>query len=160
MNSKLIYALVLLFILFSIQCRKPDPDVNPGTIHNMSQRTITASLSNYKTIDPVYPDTVLPIERTTTGGPVLPDKETFIFIRNVSWEMIFNNLDRDTMSFYIYDVDTLAKYPWETIRERYMILQRYDLSIHDLRKLEYIVYYPPTPTMANMKMWPSYGVSK
>ena len=37
--------------------------------------------------------------------------------------------------------------PWETVREDYIILQRYDLSIAELEKLNWTIYYPPTEAM-------------
>lgn len=161
MNSKVIHTLTLLFILCSFKCKKLDADVNPGYIHNMSKHTITASLSNNYAIDPLYPDTTLPTQKTTTVGHILPDETKAIFIRNALWKNIYEvKADRDTISFFIYDVDTLNKYPRETIREQYMILKRYDLSFYDLQKLNYTLYYPPTEAMRDMKMWPPFEADR
>lgn len=161
MNSKLIYTLVMLFMLCSFKCKKSDSDINQGYIHNMSQHTITISMSNNYNLDPLYPDTILPIQRTTTGGQLFPNEKKEILHKSVSWKSIYDiKADIDTISFFVYDVDTLEKYPWDTIREQYMILQRYDLSLHDLQKLNFTILFPPSEAMRNMKMYPSYGVTK
>ena len=46
--------------------------------------------------------------------------------------------------------------PWETVREDYIILQRYDLSIAELEKLNWTIYYPPTEAMKDFYMYPPY----
>lgn len=69
---------------------------------------------------------------------------------------IFKQLPRDTLSIFIFHTDTLNKYPWEKIRDEYKILKRYDLSFEDIKRLGYKVPYPPSPEMANMKMYPKF----
>ncbi|SQA93841.1 hypothetical protein [Capnocytophaga ochracea] len=73
------------------------------------------------------------------------------------WRDIFKELPKDTLSIFIFNTDTLNKYSWEEVRRDYKILKRYDLSIQDLELLDYKVYYPPTPAMSQMKMYPKYG---
>src|SRR5690554_3993326 len=124
MNSKIIFATISLFLLCSYKCNKED--VSPGYINNLSDRTILASLSNNYPTDPIYPDTILPLQQTTTVGHINPMERKAILHRNRSWKKIY--ADIDTMSFYLFDLDTLEKYPWETIREQYKILKRYNLS--------------------------------
>ena len=46
--------------------------------------------------------------------------------------------------------------PWETVREDYIILQRYDLSIAELEKLNWTIYYPPAEAMKDIYMYPPY----
>ena len=72
-------------------------------------------------------------------------------------EEIFKYLPKDTLSVYFFHPDTLAKYPWETIRKEYNILKRYDLSIEDMQLLDYEIAYPPTEMMKDIKMYPPYG---
>lgn len=155
--SKRISSQFILFVLISLLCISCEKlDRSPGFIYNMSKLTITESMSNNYPLDPQYPDTMLPIERTTSGS-ILPFQKEVLSPKTVSWKSIYDvKADNDTLSFFIYDVDTLDKYPWKVIRENYMILQRYDLSIYDFRKLNYTIYYPPTEAMRNMKMWPAY----
>jgi hypothetical protein len=62
-------------------------------------------------------------------------------------------------------MDTLNKYPWETIRQEYNILVRYDLSLQDMNMLrnrngDTEIQYPPDSRMRDMKMYPPYETSK
>ena len=81
---------------------------------------------------------------------------------HLEWEKVFSAFPKDTMSVFIFHTDTLNKYTWEEVRDKYMILKRYDLSLDDLTKLnnKYSVPeipYPPDDRMKNMKMYPPYG---
>ena len=62
----------------------------------------------------------------------------------------------DTLSIYLFHVDTLAKYSIDEIREDYKVLQRYDLSLEDLEHLDYKLSYPPDAKMSGVKMYPPY----
>lgn len=99
-----------------------------------------------------YPDTILP---EMNPYPYKFDKEYhFSFGEgNFDENALFELFPTDTMSIFFFDPDTLAKYNWETIREDYKILVRYDLSHNDLKKLGWCIYYPPTEVMKGMKMY-------
>lgn len=65
------------------------------------------------------------------------------------------------LTVYIFHADTLRAHPWEEICEKKKILARYDITNEDLKKLRCSnslckIYYPPTPEMKDIKMWPSY----
>ena len=64
---------------------------------------------------------------------------------------------KDTLHYFIIDLDTLNTYSWEEIKEGYKILQRYDLGGRDIESLNYTIPYPPTEAMRDMKMYPPYG---
>ena len=57
--------------------------------------------------------------------------------------------------FFIYDEEVLRNNDWKEVRNN-MYLQRYELSLQDLRKLNFTIPYPPTPEMKDMKMWLKY----
>jgi hypothetical protein len=59
-----------------------------------------------------------------------------------SWEKYFRTLPYDTLSLFIFHTDTLNKYSWETIRDDYLILKRYDLSLEDLQASDFTITYP------------------
>jgi hypothetical protein len=101
----------------------------------------------------LYPDTILPEKNP---NPYKFDKERH-FSLAYNENDLFAKFPTDTMSIFFFDPDTLAKYEWETIREEYKILVRYDLSHNDLRKLNWRIYYPPTEAMKDMKMYPPFG---
>lgn len=62
----------------------------------------------------------------------------------------------DEVSVFIFDAEILVTTPWDTIGKYYMVLQRYDLMLEDLQKLNWTLSYPPTEAMKNIKMYPPY----
>ncbi len=61
---------------------------------------------------------------------------------HMAWEKFFNTLPHDTLSVFIFHTDTLNKYDWNVIRDKYMILKRYDLSLEDLKQCNFTIAYP------------------
>jgi hypothetical protein len=59
-----------------------------------------------------------------------------------SWERYFQTLPYDTLSVFIFHTDTLNKYTWDEVRDRYKILRRHDLSLDDLQVMDYTITYP------------------
>lgn len=59
-----------------------------------------------------------------------------------NWERFFQTLPYDTLSVFIFHTDTLNKYKWEEIRTGYKILKRYNLSLEDLKELDFTITYP------------------
>jgi len=57
---------------------------------------------------------------------------------------------------FIFDGTVIGNTDWEIVEKDYLVLQRYDLSLQNLRELNWKVYYPPTEAMKDMKMWPPY----
>jgi hypothetical protein len=62
----------------------------------------------------------------------------------------------DTVSFFIFDKDTVDSHPWDYIVKNYCVLQRYDFTKKDLDKIRDQIYYPPTEEMADIHMYPRY----
>jgi len=73
------------------------------------------------------------------------------------WNEIFEYLGIDTMRIFILATDTVNMYDWNIIQKNYNILQRYDVSVEDLRYLNSCFYYPPISTMRDIRMWPPYS---
>ena len=61
---------------------------------------------------------------------------------HLEWKDFFQALPEDTLSVFIFHTDTLNKYTWEEVRDNYMILKRYDLSLEDLEQLDFTITYP------------------
>lgn len=107
-------------------------------------------------------------------GPVRPN-ETVLANRGLV-EGAYGVYKTDTLSLFIFDnrlkeskiwVDLGDKRgywkndDWLKAMEEYDILARYDLSRDDVEKFRddkgiVILYYPPTPEMKHIKMWPPY----
>src|SRR5690606_31507629 len=113
--------------------------------------------NNWPGVGTMYPDTIL-WGNGIIGYPtkIYPhNKQYFDELRGKGGVEDIQYLG-DTLSFVIFDIDTLEKYSWDIVKKNYMVLQRHDLSIYDLQKLDYTLYYPPNEAMRNMKMYPPY----
>lgn len=64
------------------------------------------------------------------------------FESHLDWKKFFNSLPKDTLSVFIFHTDTLLKYNWDEVRNGYKILSRYDLSLDDLKKINFTIKYP------------------
>ena len=103
-----------------------------------------------------YPDTIPPIE--ITGVTIKTLSTNRVGGGSGKWESVYKvNHPSGIMSLTILSCDTLAKYPWEQVREDYNILVRYDLRLQDLYKLNFVIVYPPSEAMKDIKMYPPYG---
>ncbi len=73
-----------------------------------------------------------------------------------SWENLFSELPQDTLMVFIFDANILELRGWEYAQKNYQILQRYDLSIEDLNRIDFNITYPPHDSMKGIKMYPAY----
>jgi len=104
-----------------------------------------------------YPDTLLPATNHYIINEIKSGKIHY-YDSGIKWEEIFFNLPKDTLSVFIFHTDTLTEYTWNEVRDKYMILKRYDLSLDDLRRLNFKITYPPNEIMDNIKMYPPRSV--
>ena len=123
---------------------------NPLYLTNNSRQDLRFAFSDDN-------DTILPIEKIR-GVTIKALSTDGIAGGGAKWESVYKvNHPSGIMSLFILSCDTLAKYPWEQVREDYNILVRYDLRLQDLYKLDFKVVYPPSEAMKDMKMYPPYG---
>ncbi len=116
----------------------------------------------------LYPDTILPMDININcyieSWEKLKTKDTVAFREYFASPIEEIFCGNDTISFYIFDADTVDLYSWDTIIKYNMVLQRYDLSRQDFedRNESWLVddawfYFPPTESMKHIHMWPPYG---
>ena len=109
-----------------------------------------------------YPDTTL------RQKPYIVNNRTFLIppyslktyaLTAPEWESFEENFGTyfDTLMVFIFDIDVFSHFEWPFIKENYLILQRYDLSLNDLQRLNWRLFFPPSERMRNIKMWPPYG---
>lgn len=122
---------------------------------NLYEYSIITSVNYGLNLTPVYPDTTLR-EFQEHSYKIQPnEKYDLIATVNRTWDEKYNeDFPADTMSIFVLHADTFNLHDWSTIREDYKILIRYDLSLDDLKRLNYNIYYPPTPEMEGIKMYP------
>ncbi len=126
----------------------------PLFVENNSGYTIDCFFAIDDELAPFAPN-IVPDPRNYLLRGVKP-KTYSRFLNKIKWEVIFSDKKSDTISIYIFHTDTFNKYSWKEICEDYLVLKRYDLSLYDLKKLNFKVPYPPSPIMRDMKMYPPY----
>lgn len=70
----------------------------------------------------------------------LPHSVNYIQSRDC-FGSFMTNPQADTSMIFIYDAHTLGATPWDTVRKKYMILKRFDLTYDSLVKLNWTVIY-------------------
>lgn len=73
--------------------------------------------------------------------------------RKENWELAFQLYD--TVTVQISDSKIADYNVMEEVDEN-LILQRYYLTLEDVKRLNWILYYPPREVMKDVKMWPPY----
>jgi len=79
--------------------------------------------------------------------------------RRDCWEMEFGfsyGIPSDTLMVYIFDAAQMEMQSSNSSWKEAMVLQRYDLSLSDLRNLNFKISYPPVSALKEMKMNPPY----
>ena len=66
-------------------------------------------------------------------------------------------ISMDTLIVFVFNSDTLSSRGWDYVKDHNNVTQRYDLSLSNLRNLNWRIAFPPTEEMRNIKMWPPYG---
>lgn len=88
----------------------------------------------------ILPDTAISIIK-----PVLkiasPGKVTEIYDDEVNDDK-FNRLESNKLTIFIFNSDSVARYPWDTIRLNYRILKKYELNKNDLNNMGGYIKYP------------------
>jgi hypothetical protein len=57
-----------------------------------------------------------------------------------SWERVYE--EQDTIAFYVFDAQVLETTPWDSIKTKYLVLKRFDLTFADLESLDWTITYP------------------
>jgi len=97
------------------------------------------------------PDTSL-IDSISLKPVIQSGKSVDLWARSVEISKVIE----DSLSIYLFHIDTLKNNTWAEVQAGYKILKRYDLSLEDLEYLEYKLSYPPDAKMSGVKMYPPY----
>lgn len=133
------YILLISLLLFG--CEKNQDKVI--TFINNTDKTICWKIGKS------YPDTSLNMETTKwigtsryTEQAVNPHSKGS-FIEGDNKEAWFSsNFVKDTIMIFIFDKYVLIDLPWEKVKNEYLVLKRYDLSLADLQRMNWTLTYP------------------
>lgn len=104
----------------------------------------------------IYPDTNLPFAIPRVVDVKAGDYQT-IYDSRTNLEDFYKEYSTDTISLFVFSTELMHTAGWDSIRNFYAVLQRYDISLNDFRSMFYHPTFPPTEEMRNIKMWPPYG---
>jgi len=113
-------------------------------------------------IHTAYPDTLLPntFKNGLLGGNSNKGKGV-IYAFPEEPEKTFKRLPKDTLSVFILNMNNTdgikVDSSWKEMNYGKRFLQRYDLSIQDIKRLKFLLSYPPDERMQGIKMYPPYG---
>ena len=138
----LIFIITLIFLNQS--CGDKEEDCHKTiTVKNETADTLYVVGSDF------YPDT---LSIKGIPNPVLDPSHTKVLPgetnTRVLWdrdciELAFKDLiPSDTMMVYVFDAHVLETTPWDSVKANYMVLKRYDLSLQDLKNMNWTVTYP------------------
>lgn len=105
-------------------------------------------------------DTVLPksmhvqLEHFTPSKYLTVSPYEHIMLKSYDWTEDLSH--EDTIRLYIFVRDTIEKYDWATIVDKYMVLHRYDLTKQDCENMNWSIPFPPDESMKDIKMYPPY----
>lgn len=143
MNSVKIrlYIVVIFLMLYAGRCKKPvlGEMFHAITVYNNTSDTVYPYLASVNA-SIQYPDTALPVDKPALSR-VLPNN-TFNFYSREEWEKVIDKLQADTLSIFILDDEVYRDSSWQVVRDKYLVLKRYDLSVSDLKAMDWRVHYP------------------
>lgn len=158
--KNIIKAIIILMILFfaflANTCDKEHENYHKTIeIINNSDKAVYAYFNRS------YPDTLAFTGIPSSSEPSIYKIESYkrnktALWQNTFWEVSFKDrrlIPSDTLMIFIVDAKL-----WEsnTVHLNNTIIQRYDLSLRDLQQVNWILNYPPSENMKNIKMYPLY----
>lgn len=141
--KKMAKVLIFVFLITNLyECDKTAMD-NKYAVYvlnnaNHSIGCYFALGGNYGTL---YPDTSLPASNQYIISDIKSGSK-YIYDSGIEWKDIYSKFPKDTMSVFIFHSDTLRAVNWAEIRCNYKILKRYDLSLDDLKRMNWTITYP------------------
>lgn len=141
MNKMVKILMFILLISNFYKCEKTMEKRYAIYLENKSTHSIGCYLGLGGDYGTMYPDTTLPSDNQYVINGI-KEGTRYIYDSGIKWEEIFEKLPQDTLSVFIFHTDTLNKYTWEKVRDDYMILKRYDMSLEDLESLNWTITYP------------------
>ncbi len=135
------YFIITSVLLVIIGCPyEIDPIDSELTIINNSDSEIVYYFQ-LKTIN----DTSL----ATISFPLIPENTESVIIQpqdNVvlreGFKRILKADSSKVLMIYLFSRDTIKQVSWERIRDEYLVLRRYDLTLEDLEALNWTIEYP------------------
>ena len=152
------YLFFVLILFVFTQCEKFPMDRRYSLYlkNNADYPIVYFTAININPLPSVYPDTTLRSDSLLMEAKIQSGENMDLWARDVRIKDLFDDLPGDTLSIYLFHIDTLKNNTWADVQAGYKILKRYDLSLEDLEHLDYKLNYPPDAKMSGVKMYPPY----
>lgn len=133
--------IILLFCIMLISAACSDDNNNCHSCIKIVNKSST-SIYYYESLH--YPDTSINNYNPSKAGSFfkVESNSTNDDITSSCFEADFRINPYGKIIYFIYDAHTIETVPWDTIKKKYMILKRYDLSLDDLNKMNWTITYP------------------
>ena len=141
-----IITIILAILLLANTCNKGDENCHKTIVFNNQTDNALYVRGSFD-----YPDT---LAISSDANPILDPNFSKVGANetneNVLWrrdcfETVFINgttIPSDTLMVYVFDANVLETTPWETVISDNLILKRYDLSLDDLKNMDWTINYP------------------
>ncbi len=139
-----LFMLIIALIFFNQSCDDKGEDCHKTiTFKNETADTLYVVGSTF------YPDTSI---YAGIPNPVLDPNFTRVLPNESNsralWdrdclELSFKDLiPSDTMMVYVFDAHVIETTAWDSVKVNYLVLKRYDLSLDDLKRMNWTITYP------------------
>lgn len=131
---------LVISLSFLLGCGEKDPNLhNIIWFENNSDKTlyICASFTDFQ-------DTIIPADNPSLAGDYYKssphNKGDQLELRD-TYEGRFDDLNTDLVRIFVFDETVFHNYEWDTIRNKYLVLERFDLSLEDLNNQNWTVKF-------------------
>ncbi len=141
MLNRILLGFLLFSLIVSGKCKKDSEDChyNVKVLNNSTMPVYIIWQLN-------YPDTSINDPNPLLQGEyyrVNPGRNDFSLFHNDCFEDVYKyRIPSDTMMFFVFDAHLLEQTSWETVKSNYMVLNRFDYSLADLRNRNFTITYP------------------
>lgn len=147
--------IIILFvsIFLIISCRRKYQRYL--VIENNSNNTVYFFTLEDQDFNFIYPDTSL-VNSSIERNIVVEPKATHAIFGEwpVNLDQIYQGKTiNDTISMVVVSEDKLLNNSWDSVAADYNINIRYDLSLDDLEKRDFVIEYPYNPTLGELKVY-------
>ena len=138
--------IILSLIMLSATCKKENTEDCHHSITVVNQSEKDIYVHEYLG----YPDTVYfkhgpnPVLSPELNKVKAGESNTNALWGRDCWEIEFENfiVPSEKIMIFIFDAQVLESTSWDTVVSNYMVLKRYDLSLEDLKQLDFTITYP------------------
>jgi len=139
-KQKSILLFACLLGVFSHSCEYLIKSDDRFSFVNSSQEDV------YVSFDTLYPDTSIydpnPAFSPETNKVLAGETSKSVLRLRSNWEATFKDIPSDTLMVFVFDAQVLETTTWDTVKANYQILKRYDLSLQDVKDMDWTISYP------------------